>query len=121
MTDAQKWLAFALLAGGAILIYLLRPILFPFLCGALLAYLGNPLVERLVSWRLSRTLAVAAVFAGFLVLALLIPVFLAPMMQDQVMAFIFKLPSYIDWVQETALPWLQKYLPRQKASFDLNS
>ena len=47
MTDAHRiWLlASALLVGW--LVYLLSPILTPFLISALLAYLGDPLVDRL--------------------------------------------------------------------------
>ncbi len=35
------------------------------LVGVLLAYLGDPLVDRLERWKLSRTLAVVVVFALF--------------------------------------------------------
>ena len=38
------------------LLYLLSPILTPFIVAALLAYLGDPLVDRLETWRLPRTL-----------------------------------------------------------------
>ena len=50
-----------ILLGAALavtLIYLLRPILTPFIVSAILAYLGDPLVDRLQRLRLSRSLAV---------------------------------------------------------------
>lgn len=50
------WLSLAGLAGGALLVYLLAPVLTPFLAAALFAYLGNPLVNRLEARNLSHAL-----------------------------------------------------------------
>ena len=63
LTDRnQQWyfLAIALLVGY--LVYLLSPILTPFAVGALLAYLFDPLADKLESWKLSRSVAVTLVF-----------------------------------------------------------
>ncbi len=62
MTDSQRvWalIATAVIAG---LIYLLAPILSPFVISALLAYLFDPLVDRIEARGIHRTLAVVAVF-----------------------------------------------------------
>ena len=76
MTDAQKWLIVAVAAGFGWLVYLLAPILTPFAISGLLAYLGDPLADRLEKGRLNRTSAVVIVFAcmllGFSVLLLII-------------------------------------------------
>lgn len=45
MTDAQKWLVFAFFVVISWLVYILSPILMPF--AAMLAYLGDPLVDKL--------------------------------------------------------------------------
>ena len=47
ISDSQKalYLAFILLTGW--LIYLLAPVLMPFVCSAFLAYLAYPIVDRL--------------------------------------------------------------------------
>ena len=55
MTDSTRWLWMAGLFLLGWLLYLLHPILSPFLIGILLAYLGDPLVDRLERHRLSRT------------------------------------------------------------------
>ena len=68
-TSRWLWLAALLLLGW--LVYQLSPILSPFLVGILLAYLGDPLVDRLERWKLSRTWGVILVFALFLLLCLL--------------------------------------------------
>ena len=45
MADARALLPFVLIALGGWLLYLLAPVLTPFLVGGLLAYLGNPAVK----------------------------------------------------------------------------
>lgn len=55
VNDSNRWLWLAALLLCAWLVYLLTPILTPFLIGILLAYLGDPLVDRLERWGLSRT------------------------------------------------------------------
>ncbi|MCK5639749.1 MAG: AI-2E family transporter, partial [Gammaproteobacteria bacterium] len=62
MSESQKWfcLTGVILAGW--LSYLLAPVLTPFLIAALLAYMGDPIVDRLESWGLSRSLSVITVF-----------------------------------------------------------
>ena len=61
------------------LIHALQSILMPFFAGALLAYLCNPLVNRLTQWKMKRVTAVTAVFSVLFlsisaVFILLIPV-----------------------------------------------
>jgi hypothetical protein len=53
---ARFWLIF--IAVSAALLYLLAPVLTPFLFAALLAYLGDPLIDRLEARKMSRSLAV---------------------------------------------------------------
>ena len=62
MTSSQRWMAFAGLVLAGFLVYLLKPILMPFLVGALLAYLADPLADRLEARRIPRTPAVTIVF-----------------------------------------------------------
>lgn len=110
MTDTRPIAQIATIVVAAWLIYLLAPILTPFLAGGLLAYLGNPVVNRLVRWHLPRPLAVVLVFLLFLLLLVVLLFLLLPALQAQIMAFIAKLPSYLDWLQHTALPQAQALL-----------
>ena len=55
-----NWLIALALAGW--LLYLLAPVLTPFIAAALLAYIGDPLADRLQRLRMPRTLAVVSVF-----------------------------------------------------------
>jgi predicted PurR-regulated permease PerM len=107
VTDNRSWLILALLSGTGFLFYLLAPVLTPFLLAALLAYIGDPLVDRLEARKLSRTLAVSVVFFILSLLALVMLFILVPLVEKQVSVFISRLPAYIDWLQVTAMPWLQ--------------
>ncbi len=102
------WLAGLLLVGW--LVYLLSPILSPFLVGMLLAYLGDPLVDRLERYRFSRTWAVVTVFALFSVLLLAMLLILLPMLGRQLAQLYLLAPKMLDWLQLSALPWLQAQL-----------
>ena len=110
MTDAQKWLLLAGLLIGGWIIYLLSPVLSPFLVGALLAYLGDPVTDRLEQRKMPRTLAVVIVF-GFMFLAGLVLLFiLIPLLQDQISALRDRVPQLINWLQNGVLPWISSTL-----------
>lgn len=106
ISDSQKWFFLASLLVLSGLLYVLSPVLTPFLTAAFLAYLGDPIVDRLEQRKLSRTLGVAVVFV---VLALVLTLFLfllVPLLEQQVASLIQKIPGYIDWMHITLVPWL---------------
>lgn len=119
MNDSQKWLVF----GGTIfsgwLLYLLSPILMPFIVGALLAYLGDPLVDRLEKTRLSRTLSVCVVFGFMSLLGLILLLFILPQLERQITGLLTRLPQFISWSQENILPRLSAVLGLDSDTLDL--
>lgn len=106
MTDAQKWLLFAGIACTCWLLYLLAPVFSPFLVAAFLAYLGDPVTDRLEAWKLSRTFAVIIVFCVMLVSGLLLLLILVPLLQDQLTTLLDRMPKLITWIQNVFLPWI---------------
>ncbi len=119
MSDSQKWL---LLLGVALLIallYALGPVLTPFLVAAGLAYLGDPLADRLEARGLSRTMATVVVFAGMGLAVLLVVAVVVPLLQQELVVLAKKLPGYIDWLQQIALPWLQAQFASDLPVLDL--
>ena len=110
MSESQRWFWLTLTGLGGLLLYLLAPVLTPFLVAAILAYIGDPLVDRLEGWRLSRTWAVVVVFLSLSLLLLILLLVLVPMLERQVALLIAKLPTYVDWLQQRVLPWLQTQL-----------
>jgi predicted PurR-regulated permease PerM len=113
------WLAIAVVTGG--LIYLLSPVLMPFLVAALLGYIGDPLVDRIEKWKLSRTVAVTIVFISLSLLALSFLLILIPLLHRQILLFAGKLPGYIDTLQTTVLPWLQTQFGLDQNMIDIQS
>lgn len=107
MTEARSWFWLGMLLISGWLVYLLAPVLTPFLMAALIAYLGSPLVERLQGARLSRTSAVVLVFVLFTLAVLILLLFLGPLLVKQIeAALVVQLPHTLDWLQGTALPFL---------------
>ena len=107
MTDSQKWMIFSGIASVGWLIYLLRPILTPFAVGALLAYLGDPVADKLEKWGLGRAFAVSIVFFVMAVVLVAVVLWLVPMLEHQIARLIKNLPNYFEWLKTTALPTLQ--------------
>jgi predicted PurR-regulated permease PerM len=102
------WLIVALIAGW--LIRLLSPILTPFAVAAALAYLGDPLTDRLQALGLSRTLAVIVVFVGMTVLLIGGLLGLIPLLETQINYLIQRIPDYWNWLAQTMIPWLNQRL-----------
>ena len=101
-----QWAALAL--GALWIVWLLAPILSPFVFAALLGWLGDPLVDRLERAGRTRNTAVILVFSVMttvLVLALLV---LVPLLEQQVVTLVESLPRYRDWFVGTALPWFER-------------
>ncbi|MBF8723588.1 MULTISPECIES: AI-2E family transporter [Pseudomonas] len=107
MIDMRRWawLGVALLV--AVLLYCLHNILSPFLVGILLAYLADPLVDRLERLGLSRTWGVVVVFSLFALLFLALLLVLVPMLAKQLVRLYELAPQMLDWLQHVALPWVQ--------------
>lgn len=108
MSDTHKWQLTALVAGLGLLLWLLGPVLTPFVVAALLAYIGDPLVDRLERLRLSRTGSVAIVFSLMTLAMVGVVLLLIPMLERQITTFIEQFPRYRDWFTGTVLPWISE-------------
>jgi predicted PurR-regulated permease PerM len=101
-----QWTLLALAACW--LLWLLAPILTPFVFGAMLGWLGDPVVDRLERMGRSRNTAVMLVFGTMSVLVLLALVVLVPLVEAQIVTLFESLPRYRDWFVGTVLPWLER-------------
>ncbi|EAR22405.1 AI-2E family transporter [Nitrococcus mobilis] len=119
LPDRRAWPLLLALALGGVLIYLLRPILMPFLTGALLAYLADPLADRLERLRLNRTFAVIVVFTGLSLVGVGALLLLLPMLGSQLDSLRSLLPQVVDWVHQVGLPWLRTHAGVGIESLDL--
>ncbi|MBV2209934.1 MAG: AI-2E family transporter [Thermomonas sp.] len=100
-----QWAALGL--GVLWVVWLLAPILSPFVFAALLGWLGDPMVDRLEARKISRNTAVILVFSLMSVVLLAAAILLVPVLEQQIMTLVKSLPGYRDWLVNTALPWLE--------------
>lgn len=121
MNDSQKWLLLAGIGLVCWLLYQLAPVLTPFLASALLAYLGDPVVDRLGSKGCPRTAAVLIVYTLMFLGGLGLLFFLLPIIERQVGLVITKLPLAVDWLQAKIVPHLEIILSAGGASLDSDS
>jgi predicted PurR-regulated permease PerM len=111
------WLIFGVLGIG--LLYLLAPVLAPFMYALVLAYLGNPLIDWLEKREIKRATAVMLVF-GVIVMGLLVMLLiLVPISSHQFKILMARLPVYIHWLQTSVVPWLHQHLGFDPATFEL--
>jgi len=101
-----KWVALTLLVLWVT--WLLAPVLTPFVLALLLAWLGDPLVDRIERAGRSRNVAVTLVFVLMVLLVTLALMILVPMIERQIVTLINALPQMRDWVIGTAVPWLEQ-------------
>ncbi|MCP8635073.1 AI-2E family transporter [Pseudomonas mosselii] len=110
MIDMRRWIWLGAAFVVAGLLYFLHNILSPFLVGILLAYLADPLVDRLERLGLSRTWGVVVVFSLFTLIFLALLLVLVPMLAKQLLRLYELAPQMLDWLQHVALPWVQSRL-----------
>lgn len=110
MTDVRRWIWLGVALLVAVLLYSLHNILTPFLVGILLAYLADPLVDRLERLGLSRTWGVVVVFGLFTLLLLALLLVLVPLLAKQLLRLYELAPQMLDWLEHVALPWVQSRL-----------
>ena len=110
MVDSRRWVWLGVIGLLCAFVYLLHPILTPFLIALGLAYLFDPMVDRLEKLGLSRTWGVVAVFALFTLIVMALLLVLVPMLAKQLLRLYELAPQMLDWLQHTAMPWAQAKL-----------
>ncbi len=115
MTFTRQMTFWALtFVAGILMLWVLREILLPFVAGMALAYLLDPLANRLERIGVNR-LAASLVIIGTVVLAFVILILIfVPLLTSQFGAFIEKLPGYVSRIQTLAMDpnreWLRKFV-----------
>lgn len=116
--SSRRWQMLAITAVILYVLWLLAPVLMPFAVAAMLAYLGDPLADRLQRLGLGRTLAVSIVFIVLLLVTVGALLLLIPLISRQVDNLVENVPRYVEWTRNTALPWLQAKLHLDPNAFD---
>ena len=109
MTATQHlrfWLVGLVVTGA--LLWLLSDVLFPFVAGMAIAYLLDPLADRLEAVKAPRWLATTLVLSGFFIVFALVLVILAPIIQSQVVGLIAALPGYAEAIEDALKPVFER-------------
>jgi predicted PurR-regulated permease PerM len=111
LTNAQRqtlsWLLIALV--GALLIWLLAPVLTPFLIAGVLGYVLLPTVDRLVARKVPRVLAVTLVEVLAFVLIAAVLLLIVPILSKELPLLREHLPVLADKLNSTVSPWLAQF------------
>ena len=122
--DIKNYRGWMLLAGVFLLLYWLSPILTPFLVAAILAYIANPVVDRIdnasvnlsrlsklgskfsCEYSPSRTSATIFVMALMFAIVSLLLLIVVPLLQKEFTLLAQKLPDYLINLRAKVEPWL---------------
>ncbi len=102
------WLALATIAG--LLIYLLSPILTPFLLAGIIAYIFNPLVTKIELWKINRSLGAILIMAFLLCILTALIIIITPLFERKISLLIEKMPVYLETIRSGLVPWLETQL-----------
>ncbi len=102
----------ATLLVSLLLLWLLREVLLPFVVGAALAYMLDPLVGRLTRHGMSRLTAALIILAVFVIIFAGFLVLVGPLLAAQLASFIDNVPAYVHRLESlvTDHPWLKSIL-----------
>jgi len=101
-----KFVAVAVMIGWVV--WLLAPILMPFVLALALAWLGDPLVDRIEATGRSRNTGVILVFVAMVLVITAMMLVLVPMIERQITTLIATAPQAQAWVLQTGIPWFEQ-------------
>ena len=104
----------ALGLGGVYLFYRLlqnlSEILIPLVIALLLAYLLDPIIDRLEAKGLSRTAGIVVLLAAVVVVVTLAAAVLVPVVRKEFSSFAGKVPHFVARIKNDSLPWVEETL-----------
>jgi len=104
------WLA--TLIAFVVLLWLLSPILLPFVFGLVLAYALDPLANLLTRRGASRLIAALIILGGFVLVIVVLLLLIVPVLSRQFAGFIENTPDYVrrlqTFVSDPQYPWLKR-------------
>lgn len=102
------------------ILYLLTPVVVPFITAFLLAYLFSPIVGWIEKRGFSRAFSTSMVFFAMTIIAVIIVWYILPILWKQIIYIRDSIPSGIRWFNQVALPWLSKNLNIEMSNINLD-
>ena len=110
MTLHQRYMLAAVVLAAMAMVHFLGPVLTPFVISMVLAYLGDPLADRLEDMGLSRSLSVCVVFLIIFSVIIGTLLFLVPMVIHQIKTVLHLLPVWEEWLRINILPKILEFV-----------
>ncbi|GMT41835.1 MAG: AI-2E family transporter [bacterium] len=108
LLNRQQWFVVISTTLMAVFIYIARGPLFPFFIAFLLAYMLDPVLDRMESRKIPRTVSVALLLGSVIILALLAGFIIYPLLEQQVTKGMEHLPQYAAKMQEKLAPLVER-------------
>jgi predicted PurR-regulated permease PerM len=96
----------AAMLGLGLLLWLLSPILAPFLAAAILAYIFDPAVSKMEARGMPRALGTVLALLLLIVAVALLMVIILPLFYKEIAQLIEQMPAFMDRMRTTVLPWI---------------
>lgn len=97
-----------------VFLWLLSDVLLPFVAGMVLAYLLDPVADRLQRIGMSRLWATLIILLSFIAFIVVVMVVVAPLLLEQLGQFIARVPEYLNRLEQTfagpGQDWLRRIL-----------
>jgi len=110
----QLWFWSGGIIAFGLFLYILGDVLLPFVVGMAVAYFLDPTVDALEERGIPRGLSVIGILVFFFATVIFGMLLLLPLLQEQFIAFLGKLPYYITVFRELAAPYLDMVRDRLK-------
>lgn len=104
---AALWLGLGI--AGLVVLYVLKPILMPFLIAGILAYIGNPLVDRIQAAGAPRVVGVLALLLLFGAIIAGLVLIVLPLLMEEAQILAERLPGALELARTELAPWLREH------------
>ena len=88
--------------------WVLSPILAPFLAAAILAYIFDPLVDRLEARGVSRTFGTAIAILLLLLAVVLLLLIVLPLFYQEILLMTEQFPAFVEKLKTSVIPWINE-------------
>ena len=109
---------FVIVVAFGMMVFLLRDMLLPFVVGMAVAYLTDPLADKLEAWGLSRAMATTVITLIFFVVVIVALLLIVPLVTGQVIGLVERAPGYLEKASDTVLPLIQDLVGRLPADLE---
>jgi len=120
VTSRQKaafWIG--LIIVGLLFLYAVRGILLPFVVGMAIAYLADPLADKLEKWGLSRAVATTLITVIFFAVVAVALILITPLIAGQLLGLVQRLPLYFERASSFVVPIVNELLAKLPTELNL--